>query len=221
MMLSSEERKSRLEELLDRVRRNRSRERYPRESAPSAETVAEESPSTVQIEVQPAESHQVDDVPIELVKPVVQAVQPIDVSADRIPVGHIEADAVALPEEDEPTIIDEDAFEKEDDFDEVEEFEDIDVDEEIVDSEEKAEEPVSAPSDDETWGVEPDETVEQPHEVQIGERRNAEEEKRLEVKTFETHPQASGDVGVFRGQREREWTLGAVLERAWRLGLRD
>ena len=39
-----------------------------------------------------------------------------------------------------------------------------------------------------------------------------------EVREFASVPTSSGSVAVATGQREREWTLSAVLERAWKLG---
>jgi hypothetical protein len=41
---------------------------------------------------------------------------------------------------------------------------------------------------------------------------------REEVRQFETTPTSSASVAVTTGQAEREWTLSAVLERAWKLG---
>jgi hypothetical protein len=38
---------------------------------------------------------------------------------------------------------------------------------------------------------------------------------------FEAHVQASSPIATVHGQAEREWTLRAVLERAWRLGQSD
>ena len=41
------------------------------------------------------------------------------------------------------------------------------------------------------------------------------------VRTFESTPQASGDVvSVSRDRTRADWTLKAVLERAWKLGLK-
>ena len=42
-----------------------------------------------------------------------------------------------------------------------------------------------------------------------------------EVRTFETTPVASGPVAQMDGRPAREWTLKAVLNRAWNLGGRS
>jgi len=39
-----------------------------------------------------------------------------------------------------------------------------------------------------------------------------------EVRQFESTPATSGSVAVASGQIKREWTVAAVLERAWKLG---
>jgi hypothetical protein len=39
-----------------------------------------------------------------------------------------------------------------------------------------------------------------------------------EVRQFESTPTTSGSVAVASGRIKREWTLAAVLERAWKLG---
>ncbi len=39
-----------------------------------------------------------------------------------------------------------------------------------------------------------------------------------EVRQYETTPTSSGAVAVTTGQKEREWTVPAILERAWKLG---
>jgi hypothetical protein len=39
-----------------------------------------------------------------------------------------------------------------------------------------------------------------------------------EVRQFESTPATSGSVAVASGQLKREWTVAAVLERAWKLG---
>lgn len=44
------------------------------------------------------------------------------------------------------------------------------------------------------------------------------EEPAQEVREFASAPTSSGAVAIATGQSEREWTLSAVLERAWKLG---
>ncbi|MDJ0765434.1 MAG: hypothetical protein QNJ97_20810 [Myxococcota bacterium] len=42
-----------------------------------------------------------------------------------------------------------------------------------------------------------------------------------EVRAFETTPTASGDVAAIQNPPQRDWTLAAVLERAWQLGAKE
>jgi hypothetical protein len=73
-------------------------------------------------------------------------------------------------------------------------------------------EPVVEPEEEEVYVPDlSDEIIEEEHKPGIP-------APELEVRRFEAKPSASGDVSVQKGAGPKEWTLGAVLERAWKLG---
>ncbi len=224
-MLSVDERKSKLEELLERVKRNRGR--LPETTAAAREALlpeSEEEDLPSPSEPSGLVSVGVKTAPVAEIEPVID--EPLAEYEPRVSVEAIET----APDED---LVEPDPFE-----DEAVELEPI---ESVVEPEHEVE-LIAEPEHEVELIAEPEveldaepevELIAEPEVDQLGtepvvELMGAEPPTAPEsqvvaepveegIRQFEATPEATGDVAVLTGQPSKEWTLNAVLDRAWNL----
>ena len=84
-----------------------------------------------------------------------------------------------------------------------------------------SEEPAPSYLTDEVLAAEGADIIGEPAEIEVSSEAASPGETEFVRREFVSTPQATGAVGVFRGEPIKEWTLRAVLERAWKLGLKQ
>ncbi len=225
-MLSVEDRKNRLEELLDRVKRNRGR--LPEERA-TGEIALETEPSEdaesvpalpVPSEPPPVEESLAEAVPDEDESATIDLTQP---TAAAEPVEEEIAEVEPIEVDDDEELMEPEPFEPEEEILEAEPIE-PEPDEELMEPEpfEPEEEILEAEPDPIESAPEPEPEPEPIESASIPEPeiepQVVAESAEPEVRQYDATPAASGEVATMQGEQPREWTLDAVLKRAWKLG---
>ncbi len=231
-MLSVEDRKNRLEELLERVKRNRGKlpeERATGEIALEAEP-SEDSLSTPAHLPVPSEPPPVEEplaeaipaedegIPIDLAQPA--PAEPVEEEIAEVEPIEVDADEELMepePFEPEEEILEAEPIEVDAD-EELMEPEPFEPEEEILEAEPEPEPIESTPEPAPEPAPEPEPIEPVPIPESELEPQVVAESAEPEVRQYDATPTASGEVATIQGDRPREWTLDAVLKRAWKLG---